>query len=80
MFYPLADVFENFRNTCHYIYKLDPAHYTVPGLSLDAMLKYTNITIELFTDIEMLSFLEKGIPGGILPRINTILNTNIDQS
>lgn len=62
----LADVFEQFRETCLDIYKLDPAHYyTSPGLSFDAMLKYTNIQIELLTDIEMLLFVENGIRGGI---------------
>lgn len=62
----LADVFENFRETCHKIYKLDPAHYyTAPGLSFDAMLKYTGVKIELLTDIEMLLFIERGIRGGI---------------
>ena len=30
----LADVFENFRETCLHHYKLDPCHYiTSPGLS-----------------------------------------------
>lgn len=62
----LADVFENFRNTCHQIYKLDPAHYyTSPGLSFDAMLKYTGVSIELMTDVEMVLFVERGIRGGI---------------
>lgn len=62
----LAVVFENFRNTCHRIYKLDPAHYyTSPGLSFDAMLKYTGVNIELMTDIEMLLFAERGIRGGM---------------
>lgn len=62
----LADVFENFRITCHTIYKLDPSnYYTSPGLSFDAMLKYTDVLIELLTDIDMLLFVEKGIRGGI---------------
>lgn len=62
----LADVFENFRETCMSIYKLDPAHYyTSPGYSWDAMLKFTNVQIELFTDIDMILFIEKGIRGGI---------------
>ena len=48
----LADVFEIFRKTCLQYYKLDPCHYfTSPGLSWDAMLKMTNIKLELMTDI-----------------------------
>ena len=62
----LADVFENFRKTCIQYYKLDPCHYfTSPGLSWDAMLKMTNIKLELMTDINMFQFIEKGMRGGI---------------
>ena len=62
----LADVFENFRKTCLQYYKLDPCHYfTSPGLSWDAMLKMTNIQLELMTDIDMFQFIEKGLRGGI---------------
>ena len=62
----LADVFENFRKTCLEYYKLDPCHYfTSPGLSWDAMLKMTNIQLELMTDIDMFQFIEKGMRGGI---------------
>ena len=40
----LTDVFENFRDICLKTYSLDPAQYfTSPGLSWDAMLKYTEI-------------------------------------
>ena len=57
----LADVFENFRKTCFEYYKLDPCHYfTSPGLSWDAMLKMTNIKLELMVDIDMFQFIEKG--------------------
>lgn len=83
----LADVFENFRNTCYNIYKLDPAHYyTAPGLSFDAMLKYTEIKIELFTDIDMLLFIERGIRGGIsqcskrYSKANNIFMDDYDQN
>ena len=49
----LADVFESFRKTCLEYYKLDPCHYfTSPGLSWDAMLKMTDIKLELMTDID----------------------------
>ena len=62
----LADVFENFRKTCIEYYKLDPCHYfTSPGLSWDAMLKMTDIKLELMTDIDMFQFIEKGMRGGI---------------
>lgn len=62
----LTDIFENFRKLCIDTYQLDPAHYyTLPGLSWDAMLKLTNIELELLSDFEMLSFIKKGIRGGI---------------
>ena len=62
----LADVFESFRKTCLQYYKLDPCHYFMsPDLSWDAMLKMTNIKLELMTDIDMFQFIEKGIRGGV---------------
>ena len=62
----LADVFENFRDLCLKIYKLDPVYYfTAPGLAWDACLKMTNIQLELLSDVNMLLMFEKGIRGGI---------------
>ncbi|XP_018378151.1 PREDICTED: uncharacterized protein LOC108770891 [Trachymyrmex cornetzi] len=62
----LADVFENFRDTCIESYGLDPAYYyTLPGYTLDAMLKYTGIRFELLTDIDMVMFVERGVRGGL---------------
>ena len=62
----LADVFENFRNLRQEQYGLDPAHYyTSPGLSWDALLKKTGVELDLFTDLEMYLFVERGMRGGI---------------
>ena len=62
----LDDLFENFRKTYFQCYKLDPCHYlTSPGLSWDAMLKMTNVQLELMTDIDMFQVIEKGMRGGI---------------
>ncbi|XP_072022076.1 uncharacterized protein [Amphiura filiformis] len=63
----LADVFENFRTTCLRQYELDPAHYfTSPGLSWDALLKKTEIQLELLTYYDMHLFIEKCLRGGII--------------
>ena len=50
----LADVFENFRNKCIEIYKLDPAHFlSAPGLTWKACLEKTKVELELLTNIDM---------------------------
>ena len=73
----LTDVFKNFRKTCMQYYKLDPCHYfTSLGLSWDAMLKMTNIKLELMTDIEMFQFIKKGMHGGVSYIANRYGNTN----
>ena len=73
----LTDVFDNFRKTCMQYYKLDPCHYfTSPGLSWDAMLKMTNIKLELMTDIDMFQFIEKGMRGGVSYIANRYGNAN----
>ena len=73
----LTDVFENFRKTCMQYYKLDPCHYfTSLGLSWDAMLKMTNIKLELMTDIDMFQFIEKGMHGRVSYIANRYGNAN----
>ena len=62
----LADVFENFRNTCIKVYELDPAHFlSAPGLAWQACSKKTEVKLELLTGVDMLLMVEKGIRGGI---------------
>ena len=62
----LANVFENFRDKCIEIYRLDPVHFlTPPGLAWPGCLKETRVKLELWTDIDMLLMVENGIRGGI---------------
>ena len=62
----LAVVFENFRCNCSSTYSLDPLHYfTAPALAFDAMLKCIGVQLELFTDSDILVFVERGIRGGV---------------
>ena len=62
----LADEFENFRDKCIDICKLDPVHFlSVPGLAWQACLKKIEIKLELLTDSDMLMIVEKGIRGEI---------------
>ena len=62
----IADVFENFVDTGLKFYNLDPSHdFISPGLSWDAMLKMTCVTLGKISDIGMYLFIEKGLRGGI---------------
>ena len=64
--YLLADVFEKFRRDSQTLYGLEPLHYySLPGLSWDAMLKHSEVELELITDPDMYLMVEKGIRGGI---------------
>ena len=56
----LADVFEKFIFTCLKYYDLDPCHYfSAPGLSWDAMLKMTEVTLEKICDPDIYMFFEQ---------------------
>ena len=55
-------VFENIRNTCLKIYKLDPAKFlSSPGLAWEAALKNTKVKLDPLTDINVLLMVEKGL-------------------
>ena len=62
----LAEVFENFRRSCHSQYGLDPLHYiSTPQLAFDAALFVTRVGLELMTDIDQILFVREGIRGGV---------------
>ena len=62
----VADVFENIRDKCVEIYKLDPAYFvSASGIAWKACLKKAEVKLELITDYDMLLMIEKGIRGGI---------------
>ena len=63
----LVDTFEKFIYfTCLKYYGLDPCHYfSAPGLSWDAMLKMTGVTLEKINDPDKYMFFEQGMRGGV---------------
>ena len=73
----LADVFENFQNTCLEIHELDPARFLIaPGLAWQAALKKTKTKLDLLTDGNILLMVEKGIRGGICHAIYRYVQAN----
>ena len=62
----LVDIMTEFRRVCKEVYELDALHYyTSPGLVWDAVLKITEVEIDLISDPDMYLMVEKGIRGGI---------------
>ena len=73
----VADVFENFRDKCIEMYKLDPVHFlSAPGLAWQAWLKKIEVELELLTDIDILLMVEKGIREGIYQAIYRYAKAN----
>ena len=62
----LVDTFEKFIFTCLKYYGLDPCHYfSAPGLSWDAMLKMTGVTLEKRNDPDKYMSFEQVKRGGV---------------
>ena len=62
-----SDIFNVFRDIIWNQFKIDCCKYiTSCSLSLDLMLKYTGVKIELFKDITMFDFVDSSIMGGLM--------------
>ena len=73
----LADVFENFRDNCINLDKLDPAYYlSAPGPLWHSGSKMTGLTLELLTDENMLLLFKKVRLGGICEAVTKYKKAN----
>ena len=76
-----ADIFNAFRNTIWDKFEIDYAKYiTSCSLSLDLMLKYTRVKIQLFKDITMFDYVDSSIMGGICVASENIADDDDDKS
>ena len=70
-----SDIFNVFRNTIWNKFEVDCSKYvTSCSLSLDLMLKYNKIKIQLFKDITMFDYADKSVLGGVCIASQNIAN------
>ena len=73
----LADIFENFRQSCLKNYELGPADFvSLPGLAWQACLKKTTVELELLTDYDIVLMVEERIRAGICHAIQRYAKAN----
>ena len=76
-----ADVFNVFRNSIWDKFEVDCSKYiTSCSHSLDLMLKYTGVKIQLFKDITMFDYTDKSIMGGLCIASQNITDNNNGKS
>ena len=76
-----TDIFNVFRNIIWNQFKIDCCKYVIScSLSLDLMLKYTEVKIELFKDITMFDFTDSSIMGGLCIASQNIADDNNNKS
>ena len=62
----LIPLFETFRKKSINSFEFDPTYYlSTPSYTWDAMLRFTDVTLKLISDIEKYKFIESTIRGGI---------------
>ena len=76
-----ADVFNGFRNIIWDKFEIDCSKYiTSCSLSLDLMLKYTKVKIELFKDITIFDYTDSSILGGLCVASQNIVDNDDGKS
>ena len=79
--YLQSDIFNAFRNTIWNKFEINCSKYiTSCSLTLDLMLKYTKVKIELFKDITMFDYVNSSILGGLCIAIKNIANNDDEKS
>ena len=76
-----SDIFNSFRNTIWDKFEIDCSKYINScSLSLDLMLKYTKVKIELFKDITMFDHTDSSILGGLCVASQNIVDNDNGNS
>ena len=76
-----TDTFNVFRNCIWNKFEIDCSKYiTSCSLSLDLMLKYTKVKIELFKDITMFDYVDSSILGGLCIAAQNIVDNDDNKS
>ena len=76
-----GDIFNSFRNTIWDKFEIDCSKYiTSCSLSLDLMLKYTKVKIELFKDVTMFDYTDRSILGGLCVASQNIVDNDNGKS
>ena len=73
----MADISEKIRKICLKTYHWDPVKFLLaPTLARPAASTNRKVKLELFTDIDMMLIVEKGIRGGICQAIHWFTKAN----
>ena len=76
-----TELFNVFKNTIWNKFEIDCSKYiTSCSLTLDLMLKYTKVKIELFKDITMFDYIDSSIMGGLCIASQNIADNDNDKS
>ena len=76
-----SDIFNVFRNTIWNKFEIDCSKYiTSCSLSLDLMLKYTKVKIQLFKEITMFDYVDSSILGGLCIASQNIADNDNEKS